>query len=143
MNYLHFTLEKLSKDQKLYDEMTRKMSDAFYLSQKRIDKERRSSKIKGRLIAGSGVVGLSGVGYGAYKTGLGSKKLKQLIEKGRGKLHSAAEKVGREAGVTAGKATTSAADAYTKLLGKSMSEITGKVRGGNFLQRVLKKVIFK
>ena len=142
MGQISFALEKLSKDTS-YDELTKRMSNAFYLSQKRINKEERSRGRKNLAIKGVGVAAVAGAGYGAYKKGIGGKYINKTIDKAKNKIYTVAEKTGREAGITAGKATNAASAAYTKTLGHGISNASKKIRGGNFIAKVLKKIILK
>ena len=97
-----------------------------------------------KLLIGAGAVGTLGVGgYTAHKYKVGGKAIEKLVNKARGKIHSVAEKAGREAGITAGKATNSASASYTKTIGSGISNVSKKFRGGNFVWKILKKIILK
>jgi len=127
-------LEKVSASNNITD-----MSEAFYQANKRLEKERKSAGRK-KMLIGTGTVGITGAGlYGAYKAGIGKK----LTKKVQTKIHSTAEKVGREAGVVAGKATNEAVASYSKTLKQGAKNVASKFRGGDFATKVIKKVLFK
>ena len=127
-------LEKISEAN--YDDLTKKMSDALYTSQKRIDRERISRGRKKLLGAAAGVGVLGGAAYGATKLNLYSKHLKP-------KVHSVAEKVGREVGETAGKATNAAAASYGTTVKSGVANTVEKFRGGKFVNKIIRKVLMK
>ena len=130
-------LEKIAKNPvQKYDKETLRMSDAFYLAQKKVNKENRSRGRKNSLIGlgGAGVIG--GAGYGIIK----KTKPGAMIKK---KVYGMAEKAGREAGITAGKATNAAAASYSSTVKGGLANATGKLRGGDFIKKLLSKMIFK
>ena len=131
-------IEKIAKEDK-YDAETMRMSNAFYLANKRLNKEKKSEGRK-KLLIGAGGVGLAGVGvYGVNKLGLTDK----LKNKAKDKLYSISERVGREAGINAGKATNAAGDAYAKTLKSGAKNVSKKIRGGEFITKIIKKIMFK
>lgn len=131
------SIVKLSEDGKFNN--ISDIAEAFYQAGKRLEKEKSKSR-RNKLLIGAGGVGLSGAGlYGAHKAGIGKKIIGDAKNKVKNSIYSNAEKFGREAG----KATNIAADAYTKTLKSGAHNVVKKFRGGEFVSKLIKKVLFK
>lgn len=122
---------------------TEDMAEAFYRAQKRIDEDRSKKKMKNLAI---GTVGGAAVTYG------GAKGLGYLHRKGYtgrvgknidSKLMAASRILGDRAGVYSGEATNAAAASYKNALKEGVTEFTRKMRGGNLLNKTIKKILFK
>jgi len=115
------------------------LGEAFYNAQKKIDKERISADRKKKLIGTGILLATSGGIYGAHKLGLTKNMMKNLDDK----IMSSAKDAGNTFGRAAGEASNAAAEGFKNTIKSGASEYANKVRGGNFLKKIIKKMIFK